>query len=73
MDELIRLIHMVWWPNATMVSRTTVNRLMVGSIPIGHPTTIMYKASIAQLVEHLTCNEAVRGSIPRAGSNHISL
>ena len=28
-------------------------------------------AGIAQLVEHLTCNQGVRGSIPRAGTTSL--
>ena len=31
----------------------------------------VYRATVAQLVEHLTRNEDVRGSIPRGGSMSI--
>ena len=39
----------------------------VGSNPTSSATYLDY-AAIAQLVERLTCNEDVRGSIPRGGT-----
>ena len=40
--------------------------------PRGHGTTVVGRAGLAQLVEHLTCNHEVAGSIPAPGSRESS-
>ena len=40
---------------------------------LGYIIIYIYSASVAQSVEHLTCNHEVRGSIPLAGSRTYTL
>ena len=50
-------------PELSWLERTTDNREVGGSSPLG-PTNLLKDGGIAQLGEHLPCKQGVIGSIP---------
>ena len=53
--------NLLWWVWRSWLARQIVALEAVGSNPTIHP----FYGSLAQLVEHLTFNQVVRGSNPR--------
>ena len=51
-----------------MVTQGTANPCHAGSTPVRCSIINFFHATLAQLVERLTCNEDVVGSIPTGGS-----
>ena len=58
-----KFLYGVLFLDSSMVEHSAVNRVVVGSSPVGP-----IRADVAQLAEQLICNQQVVGSTPTVGS-----